>query len=127
MKYLVTCATLAVLLSACMSGGSSRLPEIPRVKFLEGQLTAFNGTTWGLRTPPRDDGTVYTINTANDAIARHDFASSIPGNTGQTWLMTKREDDKTQLAYAIVSWDEDDPADYLTGGWWYLYPATLTS
>ena len=47
MKYLMTCVALAMLLSACMSGGSDRVPEIPRVEFLEGQLIAFNGTTLG--------------------------------------------------------------------------------
>ena len=121
-KYLVTCVALAMLLSACMSGGSSRVPEIPRVEFSEDQFAAFDGTVLGLRTPPREDGTIYTINTATDAVAQQDFTSNIPGNTGQAWLMMKREPDKTQLAYAIVSWDEDDPADYLSGGWWYLYP-----
>ena len=117
-RYLPCAMVPALLLSGCMSGGSAFQP---RIEFTE-QLTAFNGTTWGMRAPPREDGTEYIINTAEDAVSQQDFESSIPEHTGQTWLMIKRETDKTQLAYAIVGWDEDDPSDYLSGGWWMLYP-----
>ncbi len=118
-RWYLPCAMVpALLLSGCMSGGSAFQPTI---QFTE-RLTAFNGTTWGMRASPREDGAEYTINTAEDAVSQQDFESSIPGHTGQTWLMIKRETDKTQLAYAIVGWDEDDPSDYLSGGWWMLYP-----
>ena len=26
------------------------------------------------------------------------------------------------MAYALVSWDGDDPADYLMAGWWAEFP-----
>lgn len=116
--YLPCAIVLALLLSGCMSGGSAFQPTI---QFTE-RLTAFDGTTWGMRVPPREDGAEYTINTAEDGVSQQDLGSSIPGHTGRAWLMIKRETDKTQLAYAIAGWDADNPSDYLTGGWWMLYP-----
>ena len=30
--------------------------------------------------------------------------------------------DSTSLVYAVVSWDNDDPTDYLAAGWWVHVP-----
>lgn len=73
-----------VLLAGCMSGG--RAPPLPQhIEFTE-QLTAFNGTTWGLRVPSREDGIEYTINTAKDGVAQREFESLRAPHISMTYV-----------------------------------------
>ena len=108
---------IVLMLTACGGGGGSRPPDI---KFVD-RLSAFDGEVLSVRMTDRDENE-YTMNTADDSIAQHEYISVIPGHTGQTWLMIKPEPQHTQMAYTVVSWDNDNPTDYLAGGWWLLFP-----
>ena len=46
----------------------------------------------------------------------------IPGHEARDWTFIKETDDGTSVAYALVSWDSGDPADYLMAGWWAEFP-----
>ena len=69
-----------------------------------------------------DDGTEVSVNTADDAVATAPGATPIPGHQARTWTFVKDADIGTSAAYTLVSWDGDDPADYLMAGWWAQFP-----
>ena len=69
-----------------------------------------------------DDGTEVSVNTADDAVATAPGATPIPGHQARSWTFVKDADIGTSVAYALVSWDGDDPADYLMAGWWAQFP-----
>ncbi len=68
------------------------------------------------------DGRPLSVNTLDDATSAESFDTPIPGHRAQEWWFLKDEDHGTSLAYAVVSWDPDDSADYLMAGWWAYYP-----
>ena len=69
-----------------------------------------------------DDGTEVSVNTADDAVATAPGATPIPGHRARSWAFVKDAEIGTSVAYALVSWDGDDPADYLMAGWWTQFP-----
>ena len=68
------------------------------------------------------DGLPVSVNTLDDAESTESFETPIPGHRAQAWRFLKDEDHGTSLAYAAVSWDPDDPSDYLMAGWWAYFP-----
>ncbi len=65
------------------------------------------------------DGTDLSVNSADDAVGSPRPATTpIPGHQARDWTFVKATDVGTSVAYALVSWDEDDPADFLMAGWW---------
>ena len=69
-----------------------------------------------------DDGTDVSVNTADDAAATRPADTPIPGHQARDWTFVKDTEDGTSVAYALVSWDGADPADYLMAGWWAQFP-----
>ncbi len=69
-----------------------------------------------------DDGTEVSVNTTDDAVATEPGATPIPGHRARDWTFVKDADIGTSVAYALVSWDPEDPADYLMAGWWAQFP-----
>ncbi len=45
-----------------------------------------------------------------------------PGHSSREWMLANNHHDGRVLLYALASWNETDPADYLAAGWWLLYP-----
>ena len=69
-----------------------------------------------------DDGREVSVNTADDAVDSRSAATPIPGHQARDWTFIKEVEEGTSVAYALVSWDGDDPADYLMAGWWAEFP-----
>ena len=69
-----------------------------------------------------EDGTEVSVNTTHDAVATEPGASPIPGHRARNWTFVKDADIGTSVAYALLSWDPADPADYLMAGWWAQFP-----
>ncbi len=69
-----------------------------------------------------EDGTDVSVNTTHDAVATEPGATPIPGHRARNWTFVKDADIGTSVAYALLSWDPDDPADYLMAGWWAQFP-----
>ena len=69
-----------------------------------------------------EDGTEASVNTAEDAVATAPGSTPLPGHQARDWTFVKETDDGTTVAYALVSWDSADPADYLMAGWWAQFP-----
>jgi hypothetical protein len=69
-----------------------------------------------------DDGSEASVNTADDAIATRPGSTPIPGHRARDWTFVKDVQRGTSVVYALVSWDPDNPADYLMAGWWAQFP-----
>ena len=69
-----------------------------------------------------DDGREVSVNTADDAVDSRSAVTPIPGHQARDWTFIKEVEEGTSVAYALVSWDGDDPADYLMAGWWAEFP-----
>ena len=69
-----------------------------------------------------DDGTEVSVNTADDVIEALPGVTPLPGHRARAWTFLKVADNDTSVAHALLSWDPDDPADYLVFGWWALFP-----
>ena len=45
-----------------------------------------------------------------------------PNHSSREWVLSENHYDGRILLYAVVSWNDADPADYLAAGWWLVYP-----
>ena len=109
--------TLALAVSAC----TDRVFITPEDPIDFGRNSEFDGTNLRMFLSP-DDGTEVSVNTADDAIETLPGATPIPGHQAQAWTFLKFADNDTSVAHALLSWDPDDPQDYLVFGWWALFP-----
>ena len=69
-----------------------------------------------------DDGTEASVNTADDVIEALPGATPMPGHQAQAWTFLKVTKNDTSVAHALLSWDPENPEDYLVFGWWALFP-----
>ena len=65
-----------------------------------------------------DDGTEASVNTTEDVIEVLPGGTPMPGHRAQAFTFLKVAGDDTSLAHALLSWDPDNPSDYLAFGWW---------
>ena len=68
------------------------------------------------------DGTPVSVNVADDAVATRPGSTVIPGHQARDWTFVKDDEIGTSVVYALVSWDPENPADYLMAGWWAQFP-----
>ena len=69
-----------------------------------------------------EDGREVSVNTTDDAVDSRSAATLIPGHQAREWTFLKDVEQGTSVAYALVSWDGDNPAEYLMAGWWAEFP-----
>ncbi len=67
-----------------------------------------------------DDGVM--LSTATDTIETQSEVSRIAGYVARSWLLSKETPQGLRVGYAFVNWIDDDPTDYLAGGWWANIP-----
>ena len=132
MKPLKLMALFIVLLAAgCFGGGSSSVPPSPlptptltpepqpfraRTTFVDGVLSV------DVR---YHDGRTRTLDTVRDRDASWGLylpRPLQPGHSSREWLLGENHYDGMILLYTVVSWNDEDPSDYLAAGWWLVYP-----
>lgn len=69
-----------------------------------------------------DDGTTATVNTADDLIEARPGATPVPGHRAWAGTFLKETPAGTSVAHSLLSWDPEDPADYIVFGWWTQFP-----
>ena len=81
--------------------------------------TTFDGDTLTLRVD-RQSGTDLVVTSDDPRVAFGEIESSpLPGHTYLGGgLLVDYDTDETTLTYVVVSWDDDDPTNYLSGGYW---------
>lgn len=101
-----------IVLFGCEGGSGVTGPTIDYSRttdFMDGVLSIF----------VEDD---LTLGTDKDLVSTAPYAPDMPGHTtGRSWTLLSRTEDRTYLVYALASWDENDPTDYLTAGWWVRF------
>ena len=69
-----------------------------------------------------EDGEFRTVHSLTDVFAERPFETPIPGHEGTALTFLKVDESGTSMAHAALSWDPEDPADYLMAGWWAEFP-----
>lgn len=110
MKLMLSLSGIALTLAACASGG----PE----PFHLDRNTEFDGETLRVFVTLREDGRFASVSTPDDVIDTRPAKTPIPGHTAQDWTFFRHTEEGDSIAYSLVSWDPDNPADYLMAGWW---------
>lgn len=115
------CAALVVTLTAC--GGSDMARDMPsadeQMRFE--RVTHFDGQVLHVDLP-RGDGTRDRFNAVRDEWYSWSYVPAILNHAGRRWTLGKTTATHTSLVYALVSWNDDDPTDYLAAGWWLRFP-----
>ena len=69
-----------------------------------------------------DDGTVATVSTADDLIEARPGATPVPGHRAWAGTFLRETRAGTSVAHSLLSWDPENPADYIVFGWWTQFP-----
>ncbi len=130
MRLFTPIALLLLLLTAgCLGGGGSALPPVP-IPTLTPTPQPFRTKTSFVDNVLSVDVRYHDGRTRTLDSARHQDGSwglflpppLQPGHSSREWLLTENHYDGKILLYALVSWNDADPADYLAAGWWLVYP-----
>ncbi len=128
----VAMAGAALALSGCSDRDGDRAEALPPVEIptLMPESQPFRtGTSYvdgvlsiDVRTA---DGGTRTLNTARDI----EWTSGLflprpvqPDHSSREWILADDHYDGRVFLYALVSWNDTDPTDYLAAGWWLIYP-----
>ena len=102
---------LALGLAGCAGGGGDEAATRP---------TSFDGEVLRIAVE-RADGGAETFSSLRDEWYSWSWFPFMPNHSGRRWTMGKTDRDGVSLAYALVSWDNDDPTDYLSAGFWMRF------
>ena len=69
-----------------------------------------------------EGGAFRTVHSLTDVVDEGTFETPIPGHEGKALTFLKVDEYGTSMAHGAVSWDPDDPGDYLMAGWWAEFP-----
>ena len=116
---------LPLITAACMGGGAS----MEEIELTDAQKrfktrTAFEDGVFSVEFTPKDgttrtlDSTLHLSSSSTHRLPR----PSLPGFSSRAWRLTDNSYDGRTFAYALISWNRDDPADYLSAGWWLHFP-----
>ena len=108
---------LVLALGACSGGGGEPAAARP---------TSFDGEVLRLAIPLAD-GRTERFSSLRDAWYSWPWFPFMPNHSGRRWTMGKTDPDGASLAYALVSWDNDDPTDYLSAGFWMRFDGARTA
>jgi hypothetical protein len=127
MKSGLSIAVLALtfVLAACAGGGDmadtvpAAGPPAPRVTDFDGEVLRIS--------VPHPDGGRDNLNSLRDEWYSWSWFPFMPNHAGRRWTLGKTDRDGVTLAYALISWDNDDPADYLSAGFWMRFDGATTT
>lgn len=101
----LACIAVALAAAACSGGGDADRTA---------GTTGFDGEVPRLALP-REGGTEWF---------NWPWRPFLPNHVGRRWAFIESHTEGAALAYVLVSWDDDDPADYLAAGYWLWFPGT---
>jgi hypothetical protein len=119
MRPIVIVLGLALVLAVSGCGRSTTTDDEGRIDF--GRNSEFAGPKLRVFLT-LDDGREVSVNTTDDAVDSRSALTPIPGHQARDWTFIKDVEEGTSVAYALVSWDGDNPVDYLMAGWWAEFP-----
>lgn len=99
------------MLAACSGGGDGGTSA---------RVTDFDGEVLRVSLE-RPDGGRESFSTLRDSWHSWSWFPIMPDQSGRRWSMLKTDRDGVSVVYALVSWDNDDPTDYMSAGFWMRY------
>ena len=81
------------------------------------RTTSFDGDKLTVFVSDEEDGKLH-LNTVRDAVETNEFRPRISNHSGRSWVLRNTAHESTTQVYALVSWNNEDPTDYLAAGWW---------
>ena len=117
MKPVPVLLVLTLVLTGCLT----RVDQTPDDSFQLARNSEFDGAVLRFFVT-LDDGTEVSVNTADDVYEALPGATPVPGHQARAWTFLKDAKDGTSLAHSLLSWNPDDPTDYLVFGWWAQFP-----
>ena len=128
-RVLVVAVAGAVLTLGACSSGDGPLPPVTIPTLTPESQPFRTGTSFAdgvlsidVRTP---DGRTRTL----DTVRNIEWTSGLflprpvqPNHSSREWILADNHYDGRVFLYALVSWDNADPTDYLAAGWWLIYP-----
>ena len=123
MKIAHGVAAIAVLLMtvACTTRDSDGDHSAAAGYVEPGRITSFDGQVLHIALS-RENRSTERFNSVRDEWFSWPYAPAIPGHAGRRWTLLKSKNDSTALVYTLISWNNDDPTDYLAAGWWLEFP-----
>ena len=113
MKHIIAVLLTTVFLGGCaFSDGSGPIPHVDFER-----TTSFEDNELIIHTT-QFDGTRVRLSTMDDAESTGPFVTEMPGHEGRAWTLLQINEEDAFLGYAVVSWNKEDPGDYLAAGWW---------
>ena len=104
------CLVVILALAACAGGDGGE----------DARLTSFDGEVLRVSLD-RPTGGKDSFSTLRDEWYSWSWFPFMPNHSGRRWTMGKTDRDGVSLVYALVSWDNDDPTDYLSAGFWMRF------
>ena len=128
----VAIAGMGLTLGGCTGGDEDEAGPLPPVEipaltpepqpFRTG--TSFVDGVLGIDVPT-PDGRIRTL----DTVLNLEWTSELflprpvqPDHSSREWILANNHYDGRVFLYALVSWNDADPTDYLAAGWWLTYP-----
>ena len=118
MKNIPVLLVMMLALTACMGSGGGPPEGVPINLY---RNTEFDGENLRLFVN-LSDGSEASVSTTHDVIGVQPGMTPVPGHQSRAWTFQKVTEDGTSIAHALVSWDPDEPADYIAAGWWAQFP-----
>ena len=125
-------AGAVLTVGGCTGGGGDRAGPLPPVEIpaLTAEPQPFRtGTTFAdgvlgidVRIPGGGTRTLDTFRDTDWTGAAFLPRPAQPNHSNREWILVDNHRDGRVFLYALVSWDNADPADYLAAGWWLIYP-----
>ncbi len=112
---------LTLMTGACSTIGGRNQDQTEEAEVSFNRITSFDGQVLTIDLGAADLETTEefpVLTTARHAQNTAEYLTPIPGHLGRGWNLLRTGDDGTSLGYALVSWNNEDPTDYLAGGWW---------
>ncbi len=115
------CGALALTITACGGTAVDRyMPSDDELARFE-RVTNFDGRVLEIDLP-RGDGTRDRFDSVRDEWSSWSYVPPLRNHAGRRWTLGKTTATHVSLVYAVVSWNDDDPTDYLAAGWWLQFP-----
>ena len=135
MRVVAFAVGMALLsMTASCGGGSNDAPQMAEIELSETlkrfrTKTSFTDGVFAVEAR-RDGGSPRTLTTA--AHSQYEWATyipppPIPGFVNREWFLTENRHDGRTILYAFVEWNDDNPADYLSVGWWLHFPPGVSN
>ena len=61
------------------------------------------------------------LDSIRDELTGWPSSPALPNHMGRIWLLGSSRSDSKFLVYALISWDDDAPTDFLVGGYWLCF------